>query len=64
MAALELPDRPGVIEAQFVKGTAAPFAEIERLEALDALAPEPLGDKAGILPVADPAFGERDAARG
>jgi hypothetical protein len=64
MPALEFPDRPRVIEARLVEGTAPPLPDLERLKVLDAFPLSPLEDKAGILPVADLAFGQRQTAGG
>lgn len=64
MSALEFPDGPGEVEAGFVEGAAGAFADQERLVALDAFAPPPFVDIAGIFPVADAAFGKREAAGG
>ena len=64
MAALEFPDRPGVVEAGFVEGTAAALAGQQRLVALGAFALAPFVDVAGVLPVADAAFGKGEAAGG
>lgn len=64
MAALEFPDRPGEVEAGFVEGAAAAFANEERLVALGAFALPPFVDVAGIFPVAGLAFGKREAAGG
>lgn len=64
MAALEFPDRPGVVEAGFVEGTAAALAGQQRLVALGAFALPPFEDETGILPVAGLAFGQRETAGG
>jgi hypothetical protein len=64
MAALEFPDGAGVVEARFVEGAATPLSGQERLVALGAFAPAPFVDVAGILPVADAAFGKREATGG
>lgn len=64
MAALEFPNRTGEVEAGLVEGTAAAFADQERLVALGAFALPPFVDKAGIFPVARAAFGKREATGG
>ncbi len=64
MAALELPDRAGEVEAGFVEGTAAAFADQQRLVVLGAFALPPFVDETGIFPVTRAAFGEREAAGG
>lgn len=64
MAALEFPDRTGEVEAGLVEGAAAAFADHERLVVLGAFAFPPFVDETGIFPVADAAFGKREAAGG
>ncbi len=64
MPPLELPDRPGEVEAGFVERTAAAFANEERLVALGAFALPPFVNVAGVFPVADTAFGKGEAAGG
>ena len=64
MAALEFPDRTGEVEAGFVEGAAAAFADQERLVALGAFALPPFVNVAGVFPVADAAFGKGEAAGG
>lgn len=59
MAALEFPDRTREIEAGLVEGTAAAFADQQRLVVLGAFTFPPFVDETGIFPVADAAFGKR-----
>ena len=61
---MELPDRAGQVEAGFVEGAAAAFADQQRLVVLRAFALPPFVDETGIFPVARLAFGKGEAAGG